>query len=231
MEHLPAYLSPLFIVTTALSILLFAQATPSRNLTMVLLLLWSLLFGIIAYAGFFLKLDAMPPRLVFMMAPAILIMILFFVTKKGRAFLDQLNLERLTILHVVRLPVEIILMLLAIYKTIPELLTFEGRNFDIIMGLTALPVAWWVFKRKGSRKFLLAWNILGIILLMNVVIHGVLSVPLPIQQFAFEQPNVAMLYAPYNLLPGVIVPIVMFSHLAAIRKLLQERRVASGLAS
>jgi hypothetical protein len=231
MEHLPAYLSPLFIVTTALSILLFAQATPSRNLTMVLLLLWSLLFGIIAYAGFFLKLDAMPPRLVFMMAPAILIMILFFVTKKGRAFLDQLSLERLTILHVVRLPVEIILMLLAIYKTIPELLTFEGRNFDIIMGLTALPVAWWVFKRKGSRKFLLAWNILGIILLMNVVIHGVLSVPLPIQQFAFEQPNVAMLYAPYNLLPGVIVPIVMFSHLAAIRKLLQERRVASGLAS
>lgn len=221
MENLPAYLSPLFIVTTALSILLFAQATSSRNLTMVLLLLWGLLFGIIAYTGFFLKLDAMPPRLVFMMGPVIIIMILFFVTKKGRAFLDQLNLERLTILHVVRLPVEIILMLLAIYKTIPELLTFEGRNFDIIMGLTALPVAWWVFKRKGSKKLLLAWNILGIILLMNVVIHGVLSVPLPIQQFAFDQPNVAMLYAPYNLLPGVIVPIVMFSHLAAIRKLLQ----------
>jgi hypothetical protein len=45
--------------------------------------------------------------------------------------------------------------------------------------------------------------------------------PLPFQQFAEEQPNIAMLYAPYNLLPGVIVPIVMFSQLAAIRRLLK----------
>jgi hypothetical protein len=43
---------------------------------------------------------------------------------------------------------------------------------------------------------------------------------LPFQQFAFEQPNTAMLYAPYNLLPGIIVPVVMFSQLAAIRKLM-----------
>lgn len=222
MENLPSYLGPLFIVTAALSVILFAQATPTRNFTMVFLLLWGLLWGFIASTGFFLETTAVPPRPVLMMGPVIIVMILFFVTKKGRAIIDKMNLKALTMVHIVRLPVEIILMLLAIYKTIPELLTYEGRNFDIIMGLTALPMVWWIFSRKGNHKILLAWNILGIILLMNVVIHGVLSLPLPIQQFAMEQPNIAMLYAPYNLLPGLIVPVVMFSHLISIRLLMKR---------
>lgn len=222
MQNLPDYLAPLFIVTTVLSIILFAQATPSKLFTMAFLLLWSALWYIIASTGFFLETQSMPPRLIFMMGPVILAIILFFVTQRGKNYIDKLDLHKLTMLHVVRLPVEIVLMLLAIHKTIPELLTYEGRNFDIIMGITAIPVAWWIFRKNGPRKFLLAWNILGIILLMNVVIHGVLSVPLPFQQFGFDQPNVAMLYAPYCLLPGVIVPIVMFSQLAAIRHLTRK---------
>lgn len=222
MHNLPDYLGPLFIVTTALSIVLFAQATPSRNFTMVFLLLWSTLWYIIAETGFFLETQAMPPRVIFMMGPVIIVIILAFVTKKGKAFIDCLDLRILTLLHIVRLPVEIVLMLLAIHRVIPELLTFEGRNFDIVMGLTALPMVWLIFTKKVSKKILLAWNILGVILLFNVVIHGVLSLPLPFQQFAFDQPNVAMLYAPYNLLPGVIVPIVMFSQFVAIRQLLKK---------
>jgi hypothetical protein len=222
MENLPSYLGPLFIFTTALSVILFAQATPSRNFTMVFLLLWGLLWGFIASNGFFLDISATLPRFLVMMAPVIVVMIAFFLTKKGRGIIDNMNLKALTLVHIVRLPVEIILMILAIHKMVPELITYEGRNFDIIMGITALPMVWWMFSKKGNRKILLAWNILGIILLMNVVINGVLSLPLPFQQFAFDQPNIAMLHAPYNLLPGLIVPIVLFSHLASIRLLLKK---------
>lgn len=222
METLPSYLGPLFIVTTALSIILFAQATPSRNFTMVFLLSWGLLMGVIANSGFFLDTSARPPRILFMMVPVLVVLSVFFISKKGRGIIDQMNLRALTLVHVVRIPVEIILMLLAIYKTIPQLLTYEGRNFDIIMGLTALPMVWLIFRKGVNRKFLLWWNVAGVILLLNVVIHGVLSLPLPFQVFGFDQPNVAMLHAPYNLLPGVIVPVVMFSHLASIRLLLKK---------
>lgn len=189
---------------------------------MVFLFVWAAVWYFVANNGFFLDTQAMPPRVIFMMAPVILVMIGLFVTKPGQRFIDALDLKKLTILHVVRLPVEIVLMILAIHKTIPDLLTFEGRNFDIIMGLTALPMAWLIFTRGKNKKLLLWWNILGVILLLNVVIHGVLSLPLPFQQFAMEQPNRAMLYAPYNLLPGVVVPIVMLSQLAAIRQLLRK---------
>jgi hypothetical protein len=159
MENLPAYLGPLFLVTTFLSILLFAQATPSKLFTMVFLFVWGALWYIIADTGFFLETQAMPPRVVLMMGPMVLFIILLFVTKRGKRFIDTLDLRKLTVLHVVRLPVELVLMLLAVHKTIPVILTFEGRNFDIIMGLTALPMAWLIFTRNANRKILLWWNV------------------------------------------------------------------------
>lgn len=224
MENLPGNIAILFIVTVFLTIILFSKATPSRYSTMVFLLLWAAVFTGVGVSRFFLEVKVLPPRFVFMIGPAILIMILFFVTQKGRAIIDSMDLKALTLVHVVRLPVEIVLFALAVHKTIPELLTFEGRNFDIIMGITALPIGWWIFTKGASRKILLAWNIIGVILLLNVVIHGILSVPFPFQQFGLDQPNIAMLHAPYLLLPGLIVPVVMFSHLVAIRKLIVVHR-------
>jgi len=46
-----------------------------------------------------------------------------------------------------------------------------------------------------------------------------LSLPSPIQKFGIEQPNVAVAYAPFIWLPAIVVPIVLFSHLAALWKL------------
>ncbi|MEO6489224.1 MAG: hypothetical protein ABIO04_04715 [Ferruginibacter sp.] len=43
--------------------------------------------------------------------------------------------------------------------------------------------------------------------------------------FGFEQPNIAILYFPYTLLPGYIVPLVLFSQLVSIRKLMQAEKV------
>jgi hypothetical protein len=61
-------------------------------------------------------------------------------------------------------------------------------------------------------------------LLINIVVNAALSAPSVVQQFAFEQPNIAILYFPFNLLPAVIVPLVLFSHLAAIRQLLRYKK-------
>ncbi|MEM9987092.1 MAG: hypothetical protein AAF804_18515, partial [Bacteroidota bacterium] len=49
---------------------------------------------------------------------------------------------------------------------------------------------------------------------------AILSAPLPFQQLAFEQPNVAVLRFPYVLLPGVVVPLVLLSHLLSLKYLL-----------
>jgi len=151
-----------------------------------------------------------------------MIIILFFTTK-GKQFMDNLNIKTLTLLHTIRIPVEIVLFYLAVNKVIPEIMTFEGRNFDILSGLSAPAIYYFGFvNKKLSNRFLLIWNFVCLGLLINVVINAALSAPSAFQQLAFDQPNIAVLYFPFNWLPSFVVPIVLLSHLAAIRQLIKK---------
>ena len=99
-------------------------------------------------------------------------------------------------------------------------MTFEGNNLDIISGVTAPLVYYFAFVlKKLSPRILLIWNFLCLALLLNVVTTAILSTPTPFQKFAFDQPNIGIGYFPFVLLPAVLVPIVLFSHLASIRQL------------
>jgi hypothetical protein len=119
--------------------------------------------------------------------------------------------------------VELVLYKLYLHQAIPQLMTFEGINFDILAGLTAPLVMVYGFRNGVPRKpLLLAWNIICLGLLFNIVFVAVLSAPTPLQQLAFEQPNIAILYFPFVWLACCIVPLVLLSHLAAIRKLVKK---------
>jgi hypothetical protein len=103
-------------------------------------------------------------------------------------------------------------------------MTFEGTNLDIISGITAPPVYYLFFvAKKLNPRILLAWNFLCLALLLNVVITAILSAPTPFQQLAFDQPNIGIGYFPFVLLPAVLVPIVLLSHLASIRQLIRGK--------
>lgn len=222
MNNLPTYISFVFILTVILTISLFYKATKKSTTTLLVLFAWVILQTVLALNLFYTKTAALPPRILFLGVPPLIIIVLLFLTKGGKQFIDSLNIRYLTILHVIRIPVEIVLFWLFLNKVIPQLMTFEGRNFDIIAGITA-PVVFYfgVIKNKLSKTILLLWNFICLGLLINIVVNAVLSVPSAIQQFALEQPNIAILYFPFNLLPAVVVPLVLFSHLAAIRQLLK----------
>lgn len=103
-------------------------------------------------------------------------------------------------------------------------MTFEGRNFDIIAGITSPFVAYFGFKKMLlKQQTILIWNFFCLGLLINIIINAVFSAPSPIQKFAFEQPNIAILNFPFSLLPTFIVPIVLFGHLTSIRQLLKSK--------
>ncbi len=94
---------------------------------------------------------------------------------------------------------------------------------EILISLSEFPhLLWRIMDLPANNpigKLLLAWNIAGMVLLLNIVINAILSVPGPLQQFGFERPNIAVVQYPYSWLPTFIVPVVLFSHLAAIRQL------------
>lgn len=225
MENLPAYISWVFMATTLLTLFFLYKASRHSKAVVIIALLWLAVQSIVANSKFYTQTQILPPRFLLLVLPPLLLIIILFVTAKGKAFIDRFDTTWLTILHVVRIPVEIVLFWLFVQQQIPQLMTFEGRNFDILSGLTAPVIAYFGYhKQQLHTTLLLAWNFLCLALLINIVANAVLSAPFPFQQFAFEQPNVAVLYFPFALLPAFIVPVVLFAHLVCIRQLLSKTK-------
>lgn len=234
LSHLPNFIPLFFILTTLLTCYFFHRIlhkTPlpsiSQQKIFGLFFLWLALLSLLSLSGFIRANNMeMPPRFLLAIIPPLLLIIFLFNSKTGKAFIDQLSLADLTLLSVVRIPVEMVLFWLVAQKAIPELMSFTGRNFDILAGLSA-PLIYYYGFRKGQigRKGILIWNIASLLLLLNIVGHAALSIPSPFQQLALDQPNIAVLYFPFLWLPGFIVPIVLFTHLVSLRQLLQNKRL------
>jgi hypothetical protein len=219
-DGLPIYLTSVFILCTLFVGWMFYKASDNNNRFLLLSVVWLGAVTALALFEFFSNTGTTPPRMPLLIAPMLVVMVILFYSKKGKSFIDGLNLKTLTWLHIVRIPVEIGIFWLFTSSLVPQLMTFEGRNFDIIAGITAPIVAYLYFNKKSiGKKALLIWNVVCLVLLLNIVIHAILSVPSPFQQFAFNQPNVGILYFPFVYLPSYIVPVVLFSHLVAIRRL------------
>lgn len=178
MEQLPIYISIIFVFTTLLTLLLFYKAANYSKPVFSLLLVWLIFQAFIGFSGFYTVTNGMPPRFALLILPPIFLILGLFISKTGRIFIDGLQLKMLTLLHIVRIPVELTLLMLYLHRFVPEEMTFEGRNFDIISGLTAPLVYYFGFiKKRLNRKILLAWNIICLILLINIVSTAILSAP------------------------------------------------------
>lgn len=223
-ENLPNWITNLFLLLVLLVILFFYLANGKPKKVTLSLIIWSLIHAILAYNGFYHNTTAIPPRFALILIPVSMAVIYGLLPKqKDWVFLNR-NRVLSTFLHLVRLPVEIVLLQLFIHKMVPELMTFEGVNFDIIMGITAPIMGFLLWRNKLSKKVLLAWNVFGLVLITIILVVGILSAELPFQQFGFDQPNKAVTYFPFVLLPAVIVPVVIWTHILDILMLKMEIR-------
>jgi len=223
LEQVPTYVSFLFGITTLVTVIWFYFAANKSTTFLIIVGLWTALISALALNGFFLETHSTPPNFFVGIFPTFVAIAALFFTKRGRQFIDNINLKTLTYMHVVRVPVEIGLVLLFNCGVISVYQTFEGVNFDILSGLTA-PIIAYLYFTKGTigKTGLLIWNFVCLGLLFTIIIVSVLASPLPFQQIAFDQPNIGILYFPFNLLPMVLVPIVMLGHFVSIRRLIKS---------
>ena len=225
MQQLPLYVYITFGATVLLTVWLFFKATHYSKTFLTAFIAWLVLQSALSIAGFYSNPDHITSRFPLLFLPPLLFMIIRFATKKGREFIDSFDLPMLTILHVIRIPVELVLFWLFINKSVPEAMTFSGRNWDIFSGISAPFIYYFGFvNRKLNSTVILVWNFICLILLINVVATAILSLPARFHAFGFEQPNIGLGYFPFTLLPACLVPLVLFSMFAAIRRLLRNKQ-------
>lgn len=185
--------------------------------------LWVVL-TVLAVQGFFLDtIKNTPPGFL----PAVLSANLFFVyLALAYKPIQEINPDRMkwvVAIQTFRLPLELIFVWLLALDLLPIQMTFEGRNFDVLVGLTAPFIAYFGYHKKILPKWsLILWNFAGLALLANIVTVAILSAPTNFQVFTNLPHNTMVLQAPYHFIPFFFVPLALFGHLFALKRLFKS---------
>jgi hypothetical protein len=100
---------------------------------------------------------------------------------------------------------------------------------DIAIAAAALPLAWAIRHHiNGWRPLTFTWNLLGFADLVTAVTLGVGSAPGSPLRFIYETPNSGAVAAlPWVLIPAVLVPMYLITHLAVFAQLARTAAVVS----
>ena len=178
---------------------------------------WLAVTGVLGYTAKLHDFSQRPPRLMVLVGLAFVGVYFASYFSAFSKLIESPGLAWLIGLQVFRVAVEIFLDLGYRAGFVPAQMTLEGRNFDVVTGLTALPMAWLVAKNKAPKWLIYAWNTMGLALLLNVMAIAVLSMPTPLRHFQNEPANTFVAYFPYVWLPAYLVQVAWMSHLLIFR--------------
>lgn len=222
MNEIPVSVSLIFGLTTLLTVFTFYKSTGSSETTLYVMSAWISLQTCISLSGFYAGTPAMMFRMLLVATPPIVLVAGLFFTKKGTMYLDRLDVHLLSIIHIVRIPVDLVIYWLFIARMLPYEVTCGGGNLDIFAGFSA-PVVYYfgMLKHRINWFGVLGWNILSMGLLVNLAIKSVVFAPCVFGASGSAPPAGAVSYFPFVFLPSMMIPIILISHLAVIRRLLK----------
>ena len=118
------------------------------NRIIIAVAVWAAAVSVLSLRGVFGNFDIFPLNVgPFLLIP-LLTIIIFTFSKTTREVLLHLHPSRIIRLQIFRVFVEVLIWLLFIQNLLPVQMSFEGRNFDILAGLTAPLIAYLTLQNK-----------------------------------------------------------------------------------
>jgi hypothetical protein len=178
---------------------------------------WMAVTWAVADSGALRRWDSVPPPFALLAASVFLISLRLAFSTVGRRLALHVPLWALVGVHVFRYPLELAMHGMYERGVMPVQMSYSGLNFDIVTGITAPLIAGLVLSGRAGQRLVLAWNILGSILVLNVVIVAILSTP-PVAYFGGgDRLNVWVTYPPFVWLPAILVVAALAGHLVIFR--------------
>ena len=193
------------------------------NGTMISLIAWAIVTAILSLAGTLGDFSTFPPKLFITLVIPLITIIWAVRTKEAKEILLHTPPQAIIWIQSFRIVVEILLWRLFVDNLAPIQMTFEGRNFDILTGLTAIIVAILVTNKKIPSGLVVAWNFAGLALLVNIVAVAILSMPTPFRVFMNEPANTIVTKFPIVWLPALLVPLAYGLHFLSLRQYFGRR--------
>jgi hypothetical protein len=175
-----------------------------------------------ATTGVLRQWQATPPPFMLLVVAIVVLAAVIAWTSYGRRLAIGVPLWALVAVQSFRLPLELAMHEMYERGVMPVQMSYEGLNYDVLTGSTAVVVATLVRVGSGGPGLVLVWNIFGLVLLFNVIIVAILSTP----RFAFygsDRLNEWVADPPYVWLPAVLVLAALAGHLLVFRALRLRR--------
>ena len=177
---------------------------------------------IVAARGVLRQWNSTPPPFMMLVIGIVALAVAIAFTPYGRRLALGLPLWILVAAQSFRLPLELAMHEMSERGVMPVQMSYEGLNYDIVTGTTAIIAAIMVRAGWGGRALVVAWNLLGLGLLLNIVTVALLSTP-RFAYFGNERLNEWVADPPYVWLPAILVLAALAGHLLVFRGLGVQR--------
>lgn len=177
-----------------------------------------------------IRFDTRPPSFFVAIAVALLLALTVALSSVGARLAESLSFAALIALQGFRLPLELLMHRAYAEGVMPVQMSYSGHNFDIVTGASAIILAMLLSSGESPwrRAVVRVWNVVGALLLVNIVTIAALSTPTPLRQFHNEPANVWVRVAPFIWLPTFFVPLALIGHIVIARKLRRARIAQPG---
>ena len=179
-----------------------------------------------AASGIFQQWDRTPPPFAFLVLAILALACAISFSRLGARIASTIPLGALVLVQGFRLPLELAMHGMYRRGIMPVQMSYSGLNFDIVTGATAIAIGVLAFRGRVGRGIVTAWNILGLVLLINVVTVAILGTP-RFRYFGEQYLNVWVTYPPFVWLPAVMVLAALAGHLLIFRALIRQRPAVS----
>lgn len=194
----------------------FQVNTKFSWLFVLCLLLWSGYLLVMGKSGILVSMN-LPPRMpLFVVIPTFLMMGWVISRPWFVELADRMPAHYLIYIQSFRIAVELVIYGTFLDGLVPERVTFEGINFDILVGITALPFGFLVQRNVLSSKAIIGWNLAGMGVLSLTVYSFISYVYFIGPDPWFSMSSFTTL--PFLYLPGFLMPFAMCLHYVSIRQ-------------
>lgn len=185
------------------------------------LFLWFLYCFLLGISGF-LQTFELPPRFPLLtVLPAFLFIGFFLKKHKDSAIIENIPTPWLVYYQSFRIIIESLFVATVAVGFLNPEVTFEGYNYDILFGLSAVIVGFLAFNRKViSNKGLLVWNYLGLVVIAFIIFLFTTTAFFPelwgsVETLAKKEAG----SFPFVLVPAFLMPSAVFMHVVSIIQL------------
>jgi hypothetical protein len=212
--------SVLVAVVAVLVVLGFRSSGVRGWQALGVLIVWIGIPGFLAWRGVLDRYDPLPPPALLLLLGLTVLTIGFVLSGVGARLAAGISLGAVVAFQAFRIPVELLLHGLYVEGIVPVQMTYAGRNFDVVTGISGLLLGLWLLSRKPvPRGVVVLWNLVGLALLVNIVAIAVVSTPVPFRRFVDSSPHTLPSTFPFIWLPSFLVQVALGSHLLIFRQL------------